>query len=154
MRFFNKLTYAVICLASMGVLSVVLQATPVYAENQSANAPICNQSFLAFPAWYRGLVDGNCEIRSIGSETGQISLTVFIWTIGLNIVEMLLRAAGYAAVGYIMYGGYKYMYSAGSPDGMTSARKTIMNACIGLVLSLAAVAIVRTIAGGMLLGGN
>ena len=57
------------------------------------------------------------------------------------------------AVAFIIYGGYKYMISAGSPDGMTGAKKTIMNAVIGLVLSIAAVAIVRSISIGIGLGG-
>jgi hypothetical protein len=37
------------------------------------------------------------------------------------------------------------MISAGSPDGMVSARKTILNAVIGLIISIVAVAIVRII---------
>ncbi len=120
-------------------------AQPADTGNEAAS---CNATFLGFPAWYRGIAEGaECEIKS-PTEFGGIG--DFIWIIVLNIVELLLRAAGFAAVAYIIYGGYKYMISAGSPDGMVAARKTIMNAVIGLVISIAAVAIVNTIAGRFL----
>src|SRR5690606_20449869 len=111
-----------------------------------------SDSFLGFPAWYKGLteVNGeNCDIKS-PSEAG--GATKFVWIIALNIVEMILRASGYAAVAFIIYGGYKYMISVGSPDGMVAARKTMMNAAIGLALSIAAVAIVNTISGALKVG--
>lgn len=110
----------------------------------------CNEYLLTFPAWYRGLLDDKCDVAPPDDAGG---LSPFIWKIALNVVEMILNLVGYAAVGYIIYGGYKYMISAGSPDGMVAARKTIMNAVIGLVISIAAVAIVRTITGGIGLGG-
>lgn len=113
----------------------------------------CNQYLLTFPAWYRGIAnDGDCSIKS-PTEVGNGTIGNFIWTIALNIIEILLNLVGYAAVGFIIYGGYKYMISAGSPDGMVAARKTILNAVIGLAISIAAVAIVRTISIGIGLGG-
>ena len=41
------------------------------------------------------------------------------------------------------------MTSAGSPEGMASARKTITNAGIGLVISALAASIVNAIAGAI-----
>ena len=116
-----------------------------------AKARCENATFLTLPAWYNGLAtyseaEAECSINSPNDAGG---VSNFVWIIVLNVVEMLLRAAAYAAVAFIIYGGYKYMISAGSSDGMVAARKTIMNACIGLIISLAAVAIVNTISGGM-----
>jgi hypothetical protein len=62
---------------------------------------------------------------------------------------MILQLVGYIAVGFIIFGGYKYMISAGSPDGMVKARKTITNAIIGLVISIFSVAIVKIISGAI-----
>lgn len=138
------LRFAAVFLLSAGILSLAAPSPAYAAEGKS-----CSSSFLTFPAWYDGLVvenGGSCDIKS-PSEVG--GLSPFIWTIGLNIVEILLNAAGYASVAFIIYGGYKYMISAGSPDGMVSARKTIMNAVIGLVISVAAVAIIRTVTSAM-----
>lgn len=147
---------------AVGVCSVLFSPILVYAQSNNNLPPSstaaensdssleatthCSQSFLTFPAWYNGLLDGDCSVKSPTDAGGIVK---FVVTIVLNIVEIILRASGYASVAFIIYGGFKYIYSAGSPDGMVSARKTIMNAVIGLVISLGAIAIVNTIARGI-----
>lgn len=114
---------------------------------QTAGAA-CEGRFLTMPTWYRGLVEqrgGECNIKSPG-KTKQ-SLATFIWTIALNVVEILLHIVGYAAVGYIIYGGFIYLTSTGQPDKITGAKRSIMNAAIGLVISIFAIAIVNVIVG-------
>lgn len=109
----------------------------------------CDARLLTMPAWYNGLTEGggdNCRIKS-PTEAGGISK--FIWTIALNIIEMILHIVGYIAVGFIIFGGYKYMISAGSPDGMVKARKTITNAIVGLLISIFSIAIVNLISGAL-----
>lgn len=122
----------------------------VVAAPQPA-AAVCSESLLTFPAWYKGLLeDANadkCDIKSPGDS--KESLTKFVWTIALNVISMALNLIGYLAVGYIIYGGYKYMISAGAPDGMVKARKTILNAVIGLLISIFSIAIVNVIAGAI-----
>lgn len=108
-----------------------------------------NQRFLTFPTWYRGIVDGNCDIQAPTPGESHY-LRDKVLAVMLNVVEMILQLVGYASVAFILYGGYKYMISAGSSDGMVSARKTILNAVIGLAISVAAVAIVNTLAGTFL----
>ena len=156
--------YGLVVLLIAGIVSPLVMSHKVLAQQcQSSVDPNCNpsdpdsipnnpgtaactSSFLTLPAWYNGLLDSDCEIKS-PTEVG--GFTQFVTKIGLNVVEMILRLSGYASAAFIIYGGYKYIYSAGSPDGMVSARKTIMNAVIGLVISIAAVAIVNTIANGI-----
>lgn len=148
---FTKIQGIVLGVFCVVAVAMVFQPTFVNAidaaDQPVANSsPACTQSFLTFPAWYRGLIDlSTCELRS-PADPGLGGLPGYALRIGVNIVEIVLRAVGYASVGFIIYGGYKYMTSAGSPDGMAAAKKTIMNAVIGLVISLAAVAIVNTIA--------
>lgn len=105
----------------------------------------CNERLLTLPAWYKGVLDKNCQVQSPGGDSG--SLNKFIWTIVLNIIEMILQIVGYITVVFIIVGGYKYMTSAGSSDGMVKARKTITNAVVGLLLSIFSVVIVNVIAG-------
>lgn len=119
-------------------------ATLVVATPQTTHAA-CNQTLLTFPAWYKGLVDDKCDVRN----PGDVGLTVFVWTIVLNVVEFILQLVGYIAVGYIIAGGYKYMISAGDPSGMTKAKNTILNALIGLAISIASVGIVNVVAGAI-----
>jgi len=106
----------------------------------------CNDRLLTFPAWYRGLTTDNCDIKS-PTEAG--GLQTFIWTIVLNIIEIMLQAVGYLAVGFIIRGGFKYMTSIGDPSEIAKAKKIILDATIGLIISLFSVAIVNMIAGAI-----
>lgn len=121
-----------------GSVAVLATPQPTFAA--------CNERLLTFPTWYNGVVDDNCEVKI---ATGNDGVQKFVLTVGLNIVEMILQLVGYIAVGFIIYGGYKYMISAGSSDGMTKARKTITNAVVGLLISIFSVAIVNVIGGAV-----
>src|SRR5205823_2806624 len=46
--------------------------------------------------------------------------------------------ASIAAVLFVVKGGVQYMTSSGSPDGIESAKKTIKNALLGLLIVLSA----------------
>ncbi|HMH70197.1 MAG TPA: hypothetical protein VK502_02265 [Candidatus Saccharimonadales bacterium] len=106
----------------------------------------CNDRLLTFPAWFSGLTDGNCDIKDPAAVGG---LGTFIWTIILNIIETMLQLVGYISVGFVIAGGFKYMTSAGTPDGMARAKKTILNAIIGLAISMFSVAIVNVVSGAI-----
>ncbi len=106
----------------------------------------CSDTLLTFPAWFKGLTEANCDLKN-PADVGGISN--YIWAIALNIVDMILQLVGYIAVGFIIFGGYKYMLSAGAPDGMVKARKTITNAVVGLIISIFSVAIVKLISGSI-----
>ena len=77
---------------------------------------------------------------------GKGALAKFITTIILNVLQAAFTIAAYVAVFFIIKGGFGYMLSAGSSDGMSSAKKTITNAVIGLVIVVLAAVIVNTIA--------
>ena len=106
----------------------------------------CNDQLLTFPAWFKGLTDGNCNILNPNDAGG---ISTFIWTIVLNVIEVGLQLVGYISVAFIIVGGFKYMTSAGSPDGAVKARKTILNAIIGLGISIFSVAIINVVAGSL-----
>jgi hypothetical protein len=127
-----------------GALSVVEPAaatTPTTGPITSVGQ--CSQNFLTFPTWFRGLVEvdkGECVIVSPKSSD---ELSTFIWHIVLNVIEMGLQAAGYIAAGFILYGGFQFLTSAGDPQLAAKSRTTILNAVIGLGISIAAIAIVN-----------
>ncbi len=61
-----------------------------------------------------------------------------IWLILAGIIDILLRVGALVAVGYFIYGAFKMVTSQGSPEGVKSARETMTNALIGLVITILA----------------
>ncbi len=118
----------------------------VAAKGVSGN-PTCASTFFGLPVWYRGLTtsDTDCTIKSPGS--GPNDLSNFIWHIVLNGIDIALRLVGYIAAFLILYGGFLFMTSSGDAAGVAKAKSTITNAVIGLVISIASVAIVNLILG-------
>lgn len=100
--------------------------------------------FLGFPYWYEYL---NGEQDALGKCVPTIAWGDFasLWAVGLAVADILLRIVTLVAVGYIIYGGFQYMTSAGSPDATKSAKDTIVNGIIGAVIAVFAVAIVSFI---------
>lgn len=102
--------------------------------------PTCQKSFLGFPPWYKYLPGADVcqpEMRSI----------MDIWLIGAAILEILLRVASIAALVYVVWGGIEFITSQGEPDKTAKARHTVINALIGLVISIGAASIVSFVAG-------
>ncbi len=137
-------------LASLLVISSLAGAmiAPSVVFSSPAAAACSDASILGITPWYRGLQeqkkDGACVIKSPGSGKGELSK--FITTIILNILQAGFGIAAYVAAFFIIKGGFTYMLSAGSSDGMSDAKKTITNAIIGLIIVLLAAAIINTIA--------
>lgn len=55
-----------------------------------------------------------------------------------SIIGFITAAGTVVCSLIIAYGGFRYMTSVGSPDSMETAKKTMWNAGIGLVIILAA----------------
>lgn len=145
----------------LGLATPILAVSVVTAPAVSAAA--CDAGKITFfPRWYDGLCDSNGNIVSPNdmktggtdpaSTTGN-KLGAWITVIALNIVSMLLYAVGYVSLGFIIFGGFKYMTSGDNSSGTAGARKTILNAVIGLILSIMSVAIIKFIAGAVGAGG-
>lgn len=108
------------------------------ATTQNASAA-CGDGFLGIPAWYKGLTDANCELKSV--DQSDDGLANYIYIVVLNVIEIMLRIVGYIAVFFIIYGGFIYLTSNGSSDRAAQGIKTILAAVIGMALALSAVAI-------------
>ena len=133
----------------------------VYTSHVSAQAPnVCSSEsngFLGFPTWYKYLdpvqsPDGSCEIAldpgTVANPDAKQNPEVVASSIGkvlLAVFEILLRIAGLAAVGFVMFGGFQYLISQGEPDRTKGAKTTILNAMIGLAIAISATAIVNII---------
>jgi hypothetical protein len=105
---------------------------------------VCGQndaSLFGFPAW------DSCLPHKNGEKNGEIVITNInqLWLVILPIVESLVKIAGYAAVSMIIWGSILFVKSQGDPGKVTSARNTIRDAVIGLVIAASSVAIIQYI---------
>jgi len=129
----NLKTFALTLTASMVLAVGVLAPT--------AHARACSSNILTFPAWY----------SNVSSDCKSVKITKLsdFWVIALNGVEILLQVVAYAAVGFLIWGGFKYMKSRGEPAAISQAKAAILNAIIGLGIGLSSVAIVNQISRGI-----
>lgn len=78
---------------------------------------------------------------SIGLGSADLRTTV------TNIINWVLGLLGIVAVIMILYGGFMWLTAGGSEDRITSAKKIISAAVVGLVIILLAWAIVNFVLG-------
>src|ERR1700689_3547884 len=102
-------------------------------------APCTQNHFLGLPTWYEYL---KCN----GGSPSLTGITD-VWLIAAAIVDILLRVPAIIAIFMLIYGGIQFITSQGEPERAKQARGTIINALIGLVISVVAATIVTYIAG-------
>ena len=129
----------------LAVIYIFAFASPVMVATSplSTVSAACDDRFLGIPPWYRGLTDGDCNIQALSSA----GLSRFIWTIVLNIIEMAIVIVAYIATFFIIYGGFLYMTGGSNPSQVEKARKSILEAVIGLVIAMAAIALTNLVFG-------
>lgn len=149
--------FMVLIFISLSMMTIV-SAPLAYAESLQPIGGTCNPStdvassssrapvsFLGLPRWYKYL-DGKWDggdgdkqrcVPQLGGENGSVKV-ISIWLIALAVIEMLLMIAGIITVGMVIFGGIKYITSQGNSDETKNARGTIINAFIGLVITIIA----------------
>lgn len=68
-----------------------------------------------------------------------------IFDLIFNIFRFAYTLAGILCVGYLIFGGYLYLTSGGDENKAKNGTQAITNAIIGLIIVLAAAAILRTV---------
>ena len=133
-------------LAILGVASLLglSQFVPVSAASPITTFAACPApdigSFLGFKTW-----DSCLQHTPAGAP--KLNNLNDIWRIVLAVLEDAMKAAAYASVGFIIWGGVKYTKSQGEPSELTAARTIIYNALLGLIITVLSVAIVNLVAG-------
>lgn len=140
-------------LSAIVVLAIIVSTPLINTGTASAEvAPGCDgsTSFLGFPTWYRYLdigPEGTDECAIIGPmEDGKFDWQQAGAYIGIAVVEILLRLAGLVAVGFVIFGAFRFITSQGEPENTKSARQTIQNALIGLAIVLVSTAAISFVA--------
>lgn len=98
---------------------------------------------------FLGLTSWDCGVDIKDEET----LKSGIWQIVANIATDITVIAAYLVLGYVIYGGYLYIFSSGDPGKVSAGKKTLTQAFIGLAIVMSAYLIMSTIR-IVLLGGN
>ena len=127
--------FAVLALSFSGVL-----VTNTYAADCG---PM--NDFMGLTPWYKS-GSGSCLLEDSNWKS-EDKITVSIWTIVLNIVGDVVGVVGYLAILMVIWGGYLYMFSQGEPAKAAKGKTTIRNAMIGLVVTVLASTISKTITG-------
>jgi cation transporter-like permease len=93
-------------------------------------ADACPRQDPLLPSLYNNLCDntGTVKIQNIG----QIPIVI------ANIIQILLVLIAALAVVFVIYAGIQYITSSGDPAKTATAKATITNAAVGIILSGAA----------------
>lgn len=115
----------------------ILEKTLIFAKTCEGG------SFFGLPKWYKYLDGQGDKVECTPIITGIND----IWLIVLAVIEILLRVAILVAIGFMLYGGIKFITSRGNPEKINSARNTVQDSLVGIVIAVVATAVVGFIAG-------
>jgi len=68
----------------------------------------------------------------------------------MRFIQILLAVAGLVAVIFLIIGGFRYITAGGNEETSESAKKTVTNAIIGIVIVILAFVIVRVISNALI----
>jgi hypothetical protein len=114
---------------------------PTTSSSKKCNTK--NSSFFGLPTWYKYIVD--TEATTKDDCVLKFDVTKDVPKVLLAVFEIILRVGGLVSVGFVIWGGIQYIISQGEPEKTKSARTTIINALVGLVITVSAVVIVNLI---------
>src|SRR5438477_8973989 len=139
----KRIATSLLVAVSLTLSASALTPTPVSAANLPAPVTqfaACDPgSFFGFPTWYACLpkdADGHPKLTKLED----------VWLIAFPLLETAIKVAGYTTVGFILWGGIRFIKSQGNPGEITAARDTIRDAIIGLAICISSVAIVQFMA--------
>ena len=120
----------------------------------AVGTPCPERGFFGLKPWFHYINDTDhfqkCDIKVFTVFPSQ-SHASDVPLVLLAIIDDLLRIAGLVAVGFVIVGAIKFITSQGQPEDTANAQSTVINALIGLVVAIVAVAFVTFL--GNKLGG-
>lgn len=96
-----------------------------------------------------GLTNVQSGVTTTETAAGGLSMQTVIST----VISTMLFVVGLLAVVMLIYGGIRYVTSHGDKAQVTAAKETIMYAVVGLVVAIAAFAVVQWITNDVFKGG-
>ncbi len=121
----------------------IVHTTPTYADTfRNEGDSSCNML---------GLTSWDCGVEEVNSED---TLKECIWMILANIASDIAVIASYLLLGYVIYGGYLYIFSGGDTAKVATGKKALNQAFIGLAITLSANVIMGAIRAAFTKGGT
>lgn len=126
----------------------------------AAGAASCNKGFFGLRPWYGFMPNSEIGVPKQGDtpadKCGIRCFNIFVQSapnecgetgsdvpgVVLAVIDSLLRIAGLVAVGFIFVGSFQYVASRGNAERTAQAQSTVMNALIGLAVSLVSVGLI------------
>jgi hypothetical protein len=114
------------------------------------------KTFFGIPPWYE-YIKGSVAQKTLNGQTfcdvhvslftgGHLDLSV-VSLVLLALLDMALRLGALVAVGFIIFAGIQYATAQGEPDKAKRALGTIINALVGLGITIVAAAVVSFLGG-------
>ena len=133
----------IISIVAVALSIVALSPAPAQAQavpNTVMQVAACTGgSFFGFPPWYACL-------QKDASGGPKLTKLEDLWLIAIPVLESAIKFAAYAAIGFMIWAGIRFIKSQGNPGEIAGARDTIRDAMIGLIICISSVAIVQFIA--------
>ncbi len=106
----------------------------------TASAACGQDSVLGIPTWHKYLPDSDAPVAGkctpkIRGENPEDSVNP-IMSIGLAAIEIAATLGAVVALVMVLWGSFNFVTSIGESDKAASARKTVQNAAIGLIILL------------------
>ena len=90
-----------------------------------------------------GLQPWDCNLGD--NWQGDNNIIKNVWIIVANVSNDLAVIATYLVLGYVIYGGYLYMFASGDSTKTANGKKTLTRAFIGLAIVMTAKIIINTL---------
>lgn len=145
-----KLSLATLLVLAIGSLvNILFSSPPVNAGPPTQLSAACQLQTKGFSAsraiftpWYKYLNgDNSSGACRPDFKSDQIGSTVI--KIGSAVLELALNVSALIAATFFIWGAIQYVTSQGDPNGLTTAKSTITNAIVGLVITVLASGIVQ-----------
>ena len=131
-NFCKKLFVFIAIITAVVTTFSIISSNSTFAENRSDGSS-CS-TFLGMTNW-------DCGFVEMEGDDAQDELTQNIVVITSNVLTDITVLAAYIIIGYVMYGGYLYMFSSGDPGKAAAGKKALTHAFIGLAIVMSAYSI-------------
>jgi len=134
----------VMILPALAIASVLMLMSPQLALATDVPADTCvdGRGFFDFVTWDEYLEHEAGE----GCRIANFEFPQDLFLVLLALVDMMIRLSVFVAVGFIIYGGFRFMGAQGNPDQLGQAKKVIAEAITGLIIAVLATTIISFVA--------
>ena len=113
--------------------------------NTESTSSVDCRTFLGLNSW-------DCGIKTNPDNEEDLKSNAQI--ISSNILDIIVGLIAYFFIGYVIYGGYLYIFSSGDPTKVAASKRTLTNACIGLLIAACAKIIFSSIGIALISNGD